>query len=88
MKKKRRIILRRVRKKSNVINLEEYCLKEIRKSPSSHKFFQETLDESIKRKGGYGTEQSLNAILEYMQLYHKGAKIGKPYLGLQERGLI
>lgn len=80
--------LRRVRKKSNVINLEDYCLKKINKSPLSKKFFYESLNDSIESRGGYGNKESLSRVLEYMNLYHDGAKIGQPYLGLEQRGLL
>lgn len=80
--------LRRRRKKSNVINLEEYCLKKINESYLSREFFYENLNDSIESRGGYGTKESLASILEYMDFYHKGAKIGQPYLILEQRGLL
>ena len=76
------------RKKSNVINLEEYCLKKINESPLSKKFFYENLDDIIMSGGGYGTQYSLESILDYMRYIHEGARIGQPYLIPERMGWI
>lgn len=85
---KRKPPIRRVRKKSNVVYLEDYCLKKIKESTLSKEYFYETSHNTIEGAGGYGTKFSLAVILEYLDLYHKGAKIGQPELVLKERGLI
>ena len=80
--------IRKKRKMAKVISLEEYCLKKINSSPLSKEFFYSSLSDTIESVGGYGTKESLEIILRYLDLYHDGAKIGKPYLILEQRGLI
>jgi hypothetical protein len=76
------------RKKSNVVYLEEYCLKKINESPLSKKFYYENFEPIIMSGGGYGTEYSLESLLDYMKYIHKGAKIGCPYLIPERMGWI
>ena len=81
-------IIRKKRKMAEVISLEEYCLKKINASPLSKEFFYDSLTDTIENLGGYGTKGSLEVILRYLDLYHEGAKVGMPYLILEQRGLL